>query len=480
MDRYAIFVDAGYVYAAGGTLALDTPNRNQVRLDHATFIKHLRAMVETDFPLSGQFLRVYWYDAAPRGVAQPEHESIARLAGLKVRLGRLTWQGQKGVDSLVLRDMMKLSSEHAICTAFLVAGDEDLRQGVIEAQDYGVKVALIGIQPTIGQNQAESLVHEADELRVLNYEELEDCFTRTIGDRGAIWPDEAFDAHAIGYAVGQEWASSVAIGDSAAISAPNSFLPRDLDAELIHRLLELGDLPASVQFPDFVLGQARDGVRAAARDASTVDAATTVERPPATDFAPSLPPPSPTTPPQSPPAVAPTPEGKPTAFSVGVAFGSKWLDEQPDDEVRYARGNFPRLPGYLDSDLLRHLTLEMGMSYGGRVGEDEKRSARAGFWQALGYELEPRPLETRQKPFEPIHAADAFAFGRAFAMQWIDRSSVADVEAARQLLERRVGLPSEADRLLLRFGSETFGDPVPIDIRHRLRDGFKDGIENQT
>ena len=81
MDRYAIFVDAGYVYAAGGTLVLDTSNRSQVRLDHERFIARLRTIVEQDFPNSGQFLRVYWYDAAPRGLAQPEHEGIARLAG---------------------------------------------------------------------------------------------------------------------------------------------------------------------------------------------------------------------------------------------------------------------------------------------------------------------------------------------------------------------------------------------------------------
>ena len=147
MDRYAIFVDAGYVYASGGALVLDTSNRNQVDLNHPGFIQTVRQIVEAEFPNSGDFLRVYWYDAAPRGVPQSEHEQVAAHAGVNVRLGRLTRQGQKGVDSLVLRDMMKLSAEHAICTAFLVAGDEDLEmlvmawadglRGEVAAQELG-------------------------------------------------------------------------------------------------------------------------------------------------------------------------------------------------------------------------------------------------------------------------------------------------------------------------------------------------------
>lgn len=518
MDRYAIFVDAGYAYAAGGDLVLDTPNRHQVALDPTVFIGRLREIVERDFPRSGDFLRVYWYDAAPRGMPLPEHDGIAAHAGVKVRLGRLTRQGQKGVDSLVLRDMMRLSAEHAICTAFLFAGDEDLRQGVIEAQDYGVKVVLLGIQPTFGQNQAESLVHETDDLRVLTYAELEDCFSPAGFDRGVITFDESVDAYAIGSAFGEEWVARSPMEEVRKVAGA-TLVPPDLHGEVIRRLLEVGDLPPSAHLPDGVIAQAREGFRGAVRSAVDREApkldfepAPVSNEPPtsavlsASDV-PSIPvgpavPAKPTVEAQPVAAAKPAVAAKPVAaakpivpvaevetpssvaldqvwaFSEGREFGRAWLDEQPQEEVRYLRANFPYLPRDVDVELLRRLVREMGLAPGAQVDDADRKAARAGFWQTLGMELDLGPSRGAAPRYEDITERDPVAFGRAFARQWAKQSDPADVERARNLLAKRVGLPSEADAVLLRMASHSFGDPVPVNIRHRLRDGFRDGLES--
>lgn len=480
MDRYAVFVDAGYVYAAGGALVLDTANRAQVNLDHVAFIARLRSIIETDFPRSGDFLRIYWYDAAPRGVAQPEHDSIADQPGVKVRLGRLTRQGQKGVDSLVLRDMMRLASEHAICTAFLVAGDEDLRQGVIEAQDYGVKVLLLGIEPTFGQNQAEPLVREADGVRVMTFEELKDCFTRSYDDAHAVMLDEGFDAFAVGFECGERWSETSEPGAIEALLR-NARIPPEQDAALIRRVLELGDLPRSAQIPDSVLADAREGFREAARKAAAAMASSREASPAVASV------PTPAEQAVEVQAVlveepAGAPDGVPLdqvwAFSEGNAYGRKWLNEQPQEEARYVRANFPYLPRDIDVDLLRHLVREMGLPEGALIDDADRKAARAGFWQALGMELDPGATKSRRGGYEPIAETDPVAFGRAFAAQWVARSGAEEVERARSLIEKRIGLPSDADGAMLRLAAATFGDPVPVDIKHRLREGFREGLED--
>ena len=56
-------------------------------------------------------LRVYWYDAAPNGIPLADHLLIAQLANVKLRLGRLSGGKQKGVDSLIVRDLMTLARD---------------------------------------------------------------------------------------------------------------------------------------------------------------------------------------------------------------------------------------------------------------------------------------------------------------------------------------------------------------------------------
>jgi uncharacterized LabA/DUF88 family protein len=167
MDRCAIFVDAGYLLSAGGWLCCNQP-RAGTRCDYKAVTETLRTWCSTDAGLP--VLRLYWYDGAPNLVPSPDHNQLAALTEVKVRLGRVTGGEQKGVDSRIVRDLITLSRERAMETAYLLSGDEDLREGVAEAQDVGVRVVLLGLPPTRRSRQSYTLIAEADKHVVLDKE----------------------------------------------------------------------------------------------------------------------------------------------------------------------------------------------------------------------------------------------------------------------------------------------------------------------
>jgi uncharacterized LabA/DUF88 family protein len=68
-------------------------------------------------------------------------------------------------------DLVTLAQNRALCDAVLVTGDDDLRDGVEQAQALGVRVHLVGIPPA-RENQAAALVQAADQVRELTRTEL--------------------------------------------------------------------------------------------------------------------------------------------------------------------------------------------------------------------------------------------------------------------------------------------------------------------
>ncbi|MCQ8276852.1 NYN domain-containing protein [Acetobacteraceae bacterium KSS8] len=109
-----------------------------------------------------ELLRIYWYDGARAGRPSAEHEMLAETDFIKLRLGRINMSGeQKGVDARIINDLVELARNRAITDAVLLSGDEDLQLGVAQAQQFGVRVHLIGIQPAL-KTQSRSLRREAD------------------------------------------------------------------------------------------------------------------------------------------------------------------------------------------------------------------------------------------------------------------------------------------------------------------------------
>ena len=181
---YAGFVDAGYLRAEGAkAIGKRAP---EVRLNARAAADWLRGM---DKRIVGSaFLRAYWYD----GAFDPSHkeygrqrryfDAIARAPGIQLRLGHIAerrspiampirgalgktaealgidpdallsefdrrWtfhpdRRQKGVDTLIALDMVRLAGRSAFSTAVLIAGDRDMAEVVRTVQDFGIRAVI--------------------------------------------------------------------------------------------------------------------------------------------------------------------------------------------------------------------------------------------------------------------------------------------------------------------------------------------------
>lgn len=246
-DRFCVFVDAGYLYKAGGFACLGVSDRASQFLDAQTFVPALSEYCNDEvLDGVGSLLRTYWYDGAERNTA--DHEAIGLLPRVKLRIGRLVAGQQKGVDSLILRDLMVLAERRAISTAFLLGGDEDLREGVREAQDFGVEVVLLGIEPPTGSNLSDTLVMEADELRLVDQRVLRPHFWTPFSRP----PFETVESQAADpYEIGHEFALTYVrqlpqFERTVVIRSITRFkwAPRALDSELKRRVSQLAAMRA--------------------------------------------------------------------------------------------------------------------------------------------------------------------------------------------------------------------------------------------
>ncbi len=185
MDRYAIFVDAEYLYTEGGMLCCNSPERQEILL-YGLGANDFLVGLATDV-CDLQPLRTYWYDTSRDGVPTSAQQLVATLPNMKLRLQR----GDPAVQQMPLiaaikRDLTTLARERAICDAFLLAADEDLLETVREVQDQGLRVTLINIASRDERGDpTSSLVSEADEVIKLTKDDL----SRFIRRRRA--PDDA-------------------------------------------------------------------------------------------------------------------------------------------------------------------------------------------------------------------------------------------------------------------------------------------------
>ncbi|GAA5015351.1 NYN domain-containing protein [Actinopolymorpha pittospori] len=165
-----MLVDAGYLLGAAAALLDDDADRAALSVDYPALIGTLieEAEKQTSLPI----LRVLWYDGAIKGRPTPEHQALGLLPNVKVRLGETVWRHgrleQKGVDSFLQRDLATLARNRAVCDVVLIGGDEDLRRGLEEAQDFGVRVHLWAVEAArVEYNQSQALIAEADRRWVL-------------------------------------------------------------------------------------------------------------------------------------------------------------------------------------------------------------------------------------------------------------------------------------------------------------------------
>jgi NYN domain len=238
VDRCAIFVDAGYLITEGAKSHVRAgARRGDVAIDYPALVERLaeRARTACGLPL----LRVYWYDGAVGGVPTTDQLAISALPDVKLRLGRISGGRQKGVDGLVYRDLSVLARERAVVTAFLLAGDEDLREGVVAAQETGVHVTLWGIGPP--GNQARTLLAEVD--RTERLDDVGPLFAPAPGSQLALSQQEAVSpeagspnesaVQATTRTFAQSWQQRATPEEVGELLAVHPHIPTALDAELL-------------------------------------------------------------------------------------------------------------------------------------------------------------------------------------------------------------------------------------------------------
>ena len=195
MRQVAIFADAGYLHT-GGAIALtgSAKPRENMELNRSAAISKLESTA-SDMTNGSPLLRVYWYDGVLHGQPSLEQDSLANTDNVKVRLGTVTGGRQKGVDSLIVTDLIELARNQAISDAVVLSGDEDLRVGVQIAQGFGVRIHLIGIEPS-RSNQSHLLRQEADTTTEWSKEEIREILSLKCGTATSVhtFPDSAMPA----------------------------------------------------------------------------------------------------------------------------------------------------------------------------------------------------------------------------------------------------------------------------------------------
>src|SRR3954453_15753140 len=146
VSRWALFVDAGWLFAAGSVSAIgERLPRREIQWDPRSLVEALVAQAAGLVPSSTELLRTYWYDGSPNRLPQGDQRELAALPDVKLRLGRTAPDGQKGVDGLIIHDLITHAYRRTIDDAVVISGDEDLLDAIESAQAHGTRVHLLEI-----------------------------------------------------------------------------------------------------------------------------------------------------------------------------------------------------------------------------------------------------------------------------------------------------------------------------------------------
>jgi uncharacterized LabA/DUF88 family protein len=165
VDRCALFVDAGYMLADGAMAVHGTRRRESVTWDYEGLLQLLGQLARdrTGLPL----LRCYWYEATVEGRRTAEHDALADMPGIKLRLAKLRPGRREGVETEIHRDLTVLARNRAVSDAVVVSAEEDLAQVLSDVQDLGLRVTIVHVTVDGNWTISRSLRQECDDIMEL-------------------------------------------------------------------------------------------------------------------------------------------------------------------------------------------------------------------------------------------------------------------------------------------------------------------------
>jgi NYN domain len=162
LDRCALFVDASYALAGGALAVHGTRHRDSVSWDYAGLLKLFGSLSRdrTGLPL----LRCYWYDTVGEASRAAEHDALADIPGVKIRLSKIRPGRKEGVEAEIRKDLTALARNHAVSDVVIVSAEEDLAPAIAEVQDLGVRTILLHIASDGNWAVSRSLRQECDDI----------------------------------------------------------------------------------------------------------------------------------------------------------------------------------------------------------------------------------------------------------------------------------------------------------------------------
>lgn len=180
-SRYAVFIDVGYLRAEGRNFFSNLMSKIRIRMNTTEIADWCRG-------IEGHLFKAFWYDGAyPKShksakIQQQILAEIEQIPNFELRLGHIVKSRpkyephlrdainitapnlgldpnqiinelekngafkpeykQKGVDTLLVLDLIRLAQQGDIDTAVLIAGDGDFTEAVRFAQNLGTRVSI--------------------------------------------------------------------------------------------------------------------------------------------------------------------------------------------------------------------------------------------------------------------------------------------------------------------------------------------------
>ena len=188
MDRCALFVDAGYVLADGAMAVHGTRRGESVSWDYEGLLQLLSSLARERSGLP--VLRCYWYEATVDGRRTAEHDALADVPGIKLRVAKIRPGRREGVETEIHRDLTTLARNNAISDALVVSAEEDLAQVIADVQDLGLRVTLVHIAVDGNWTISRALRQESDDILEIGGEHLRP-YVELIAGAEPVHADEA-------------------------------------------------------------------------------------------------------------------------------------------------------------------------------------------------------------------------------------------------------------------------------------------------